>query len=124
MKKIMIVDDELHIRLLLKQTLEDIEEEGVLLLTADNGEDALETIAKESPELVFLDVMMPGLNGFEVCDAVKHVLGMKEVYIVMLTAKGQAFDKRRGMDVGADVYITKPFNPDEILNMAREILEI
>ena len=124
MKKIMIVDDELHIRLLLKHTLEDIEEEGVLLLTADNGEDALETITKESPELVFLDVMMPGLNGFEVCDAVKHVMGMKEVYIVMLTAKGQAFDKRRGMDVGADVYITKPFNPDEILNMAREILEI
>ena len=124
MKKILIADDELHIRLLLKQTLEDIEEEGVLLLTADNGEDALETITKESPELVFLDVMMPGLNGFEVCDAVKHVMGMKEVYIVMLTAKGQVFDKRRGMDVGADVYITKPFNPDEILNMAREILEI
>ncbi len=124
MKKIMIVDDELHIRLLLKHTLEDIEEEGVLLLTADNGEDALETITKESPELVFLDVMMPGLNGFEVCGAVKHVMGMKEVYIVMLTAKGQVFDKRRGMDVGADVYITKPFNPDEILKMTREILEI
>lgn len=124
MKKILIADDELHIRLLLKQTLEDIEEEGVLLLTADNGEDALETITKESPELVFLDVMMPGLNGFEVCDAVKHALGMKEVYIVMLTAKGQVFDKRRGMDVGADVYITKPFNPDEILKMTREILEI
>ena len=124
MKKILIVDDELHIRLLLQQTLEDLEDEGVLLLTADNGEDALETIAKESPELVFLDVMMPGLNGFEVCDAVKHALGMMEVYIVMLTAKGQVFDRRRGMDAGADVYITKPFNPDEILKMARDILEI
>lgn len=124
MKKILIVDDELHIRLLLKQTLEDIEEEGVMLLTADNGENALETIGKERPELVFLDVMMPKLNGFEVCDAVKHDLGMKEVYVVMLTAKGQEFDRRRGLDVGADVYITKPFNPDEIVKKAREVLEI
>lgn len=124
MKKILIVDDELHIRLLLKQTLEDIEEEGVVLLTADNGEKALETIGRERPELVFLDVMMPKLNGFEVCEAVKHDLGMKEVYIVMLTAKGQEFDRRRGIDVGADVYITKPFNPDEIIKKAREVLKI
>ncbi|MFX4263838.1 response regulator transcription factor [Pelotomaculum propionicicum] len=124
MKKILIVDDELHIRLLLKQTLEDIEEEGVVLLTADNGEKALETIGREIPELVFLDVMMPKLNGFEVCEAVKHSLGMKEVYIVMLTAKGQEFDRRRGLDVGADVYITKPFNPDEIVKKAREVLGI
>lgn len=124
MKKILIVDDELHIRLLLKQTLEDIEEEGVVLLTADNGEKALETIGRERPELVFLDVMMPKLNGFEVCEAVKHGFGMKEVYIVMLTAKGQEFDRRRGMDVGADVYITKPFNPDEIIKKAREVLKI
>lgn len=124
MKKILIVDDELHIRLLLKQTLEDIEEEGVMLLTADNGENALETIGRERPELVFLDVMMPKLNGFEVCYAVKHDLGLKEVYIVMLTAKGQEFDRRRGLDVGADVYITKPFNPDEIVKKAREVLEI
>lgn len=124
MKKILIVDDELHIRLLLKQTLEDIEEEGVVLLTADNGEKALETIGRERPELVFLDVMMPKLNGFEVCEAVKHGLGMKEVYIVMLTAKGQEFDRRRGLDVGADVYITKPFNPDEIQKKAREVLKI
>jgi DNA-binding response OmpR family regulator len=124
MKKILIVDDELHIRLLLKQTLEDIEEEGVMLLTADNGEKALETIGKESPELIFLDVMMPKLNGFEVCDAVKHNLEMKDVYIVMLTAKGQEFDRRRGLEVGADVYITKPFNPDDIVKKAREVLEI
>lgn len=124
MKKILIVDDELHIRLLLKQTLEDIEEEGVMLLTADNGEKALETINREKPELVFLDVMMPKLNGFEVCEAVKHDLNMKNVYIVMLTAKGQEFDRRRGLDVGADVYITKPFNPDDIVKKAREVLEI
>lgn len=124
MKKILIVDDELHIRLLLKQTLEDIEEEGVALLTADNGEKALETICRESPELVFLDVMMPKLNGFEVCEAVKNDLGMKDVYIVMLTAKGQEFDRRRGLEVGADVYITKPFNPDEIVKKAREVLDI
>lgn len=122
MSKILIVDDELHIRLLLQQTLEELEDEGVRLLTADNGEKALERIRGEKPKLVFLDVMMPKMNGFEVCKIVKNDLGMKDVYIVMLTAKGQEFDKRKGKEVGADIYITKPFNPDEIVKKAREVL--
>ena len=124
MSKILIVDDELHIRLLLKQTLEEVEEEGVALITADNGESALRSIREEKPELVFLDVMMPKMNGFEVCKAVKNDPELREVYIVMLTAKGQEFDKRRGKEVGADIYITKPFNPDEIIRRAREVLGI
>ncbi len=122
MSKILIVDDELHIRLLLQQTLEELEDEGVRLLTADNGEKALQKIKEEKPKLVFLDVMMPKINGFEVCKTVKNDLGMKDVYIVMLTAKGQEFDKRKGKEVGADIYITKPFNPDEIVKKAREVL--
>ena len=121
MSKILIVDDELHIRLLLQQTLEELEDEGVRLLTADNGEKALEKIREEKPTLVFLDVMMPKMNGFEVCKIVKNDLGMKDTYIVMLTAKGQEFDKRKGNEVGADIYITKPFNPDEIVRKAREV---
>lgn len=124
MSKILIVDDELHIRLLLKQTLEEVEEEGVEVLTADNGESALRSIREEKPGLVFLDVMMPKMNGFEVCKAVKNDLELKDVYIVMLTAKGQEFDKQRGKEVGADIYITKPFNPDEIVRRAREVLGI
>jgi len=77
MSKILIVDDELHIRLLLQQTLEEFEEEGVELLTAENGEEALQILQEEKPGLVFLDVMMPKINGFEVCKVVKNDLGMK-----------------------------------------------
>lgn len=121
-KKILIVDDEPHIRILMEQTLEELEDEGVELLTANNGEEALETIKEEKPELVFLDVMMPKMNGFEVCQAVKNELGMQDVYIIMLTAKGQEFDKQKGNDVGADLYMTKPFDPDEVLNKSYEIL--
>lgn len=121
-QKILIVDDEPHIRLLLEQTLEDLEDEGVELLTAENGEDALEKIKSEHPNLVFLDVMMPKMSGFDVCNQVKKVLGIKDVYIIMLTAKGQEFDKQKGLDVGADLYLTKPFDPDEVLEKSQEIL--
>lgn len=122
MAKILIVDDEPFIRRLLQQTLEDLEDEGVELITTDNGETALEIIRAELPQIVFLDVMMPKMNGFDVCNAVKQELGLGEVYIVLLTAKGQEFDKHKGMEAGADIYMTKPFNPDEVLDLARRTL--
>lgn len=122
MARILIVDDEPHIRILLEQTLEELEDEGVELDTADNGQDALDSIKAEKPDLVFLDVMMPRMNGFEVCSAVKKDLGLKDVYIVMLTAKGQEFDRQKGLEAGADVYMTKPFDPDEVVEKAREVL--
>lgn len=121
-KKILIVDDEAHIRMLIEQTLEDLEDEGVELLTASNGEEALETIKSEKPNLVFLDVMMPKKSGFDVCQAVKGELGMNEVFIILLTAKGQEYDKQKGQEVGADLYMTKPFDPDELLAKAEEVL--
>jgi DNA-binding response OmpR family regulator len=120
--KILIVDDEPHLRMLIQQTLEDLEDEGVELLTATNGEEALETIRSEEPNLVFLDVMMPKKNGFDVCDAVKNELGLTHVHIVLLTAKGQEFDRLRGQQVGANLYMTKPFDPDALLEKAREVL--
>jgi len=122
MPKILIVDDEPFIRILLEQVLEELEDEGVELITADNGESALEIIKGESPELVFLDVMMPKINGFDVCNKVKNVLGFTDIYIVLLTAKGQEFDKQKGADVGANIYMTKPFNPDDVLAKARSVL--
>jgi DNA-binding response OmpR family regulator len=123
-QKILIVDDEPHIRLLLEQTLEDLENAGVELLMASNGEDALALIQSEQPQLVFLDVMMPKLNGFDVCNIVKQEWQLEQITIIMLTAKGQEFDKQRGQEVGANLYITKPFDPDAILTQARRILKL
>jgi two-component system alkaline phosphatase synthesis response regulator PhoP len=121
-QKILIVDDEAHIRRLIERTLVDLEERDVELLTADNGQDALNMIMEERPHLVFLDVMMPKMNGFDVCYAVKREHQIADIYIVMLTAKGQEFDKQRGEEVGANIYTTKPFDPDHLLNMAMTVL--
>jgi two-component system alkaline phosphatase synthesis response regulator PhoP len=121
-QKLLIVDDEPHIRMLIEQTLEELEDEDVTFLTADNGEDALEIIKEQKPELVFLDVMMPKMNGMEVCRRVKKELFLNDVYIILLTAKGQELDRQKGHDVGADVYMTKPFDPEEILAKARTVL--
>jgi two-component system, OmpR family, alkaline phosphatase synthesis response regulator PhoP len=123
-QKILIVDDEAHIRMLIEQTLEELEDEGVEFLTAENGEIALEIIQKENPKLVFLDVMMPKMNGMEVCRRVKKELALNDVFIVLLTAKGQELDRQRGQEVGADVYMTKPFDPEIILSKAKEVLGI
>ena len=122
-KKLLIVDDEAHIRMLIEQTLEELEDEGVNFLTAENGEQALEIIQSENPQLVFLDVMMPKMNGMEVCRRVKKELSL-EVFIVLLTAKGQELDRLKGQEVGADLYMTKPFDPEVILEKAREVLEL
>lgn len=123
-KKILIVDDEPHIRALLEQTLEDFEDEDVEILTAKDGQEGLEIIEEEHPDLVFLDVMMPRMNGFEVCETVKHKLKLDDVYIVMLTAKGQELDQKKGEEVGADTYMTKPFDPDVIIEKAEDVLGI
>ena len=123
-QKILIVDDEPHIRMLIEQTLEELEDEGVEFLTAENGEIALDIIQKENPQLVFLDVMMPKMNGMEVCRKVKKELLLNDVFIVLLTAKGQELDRQKGHEVGADVYMTKPFDPEAILSKAREVLSL
>lgn len=121
-KKLLIVDDEAHIRMLIEQTLEDLEDEGVEMLFADNGEKALQIIQEERPNLVFLDVMMPKMNGMEVCQRVKKELNLTDVYIILLTAKGQEVDRQKGLEMGADRYMTKPFDPDEMYAIAEEIL--
>jgi len=123
-QKLLIVDDEAHIRMLIGQTLEELEDEGVNFFTAENGEQALEIIQAERPQLVFLDVMMRKMNGMEVCRRVKKELGLNDVFIVLLTAKGQELDRQKGQEVGADVYMTKPFDPEKILEKAREVLQL
>ncbi|QJT08565.1 response regulator [Oceanidesulfovibrio marinus] len=119
---LLIVDDEPHIRMLLEEALEELEDEGVRILMAEDGAQGLETISREKPDLVFLDVMMPKMNGFDVCTAVKKQLALDNVFIVMLTAKGQEFDKVKGRESGTDIYMTKPFSPMDVLSLARKIL--
>jgi len=85
--KLLIVDDEPHIRMLLEQTLEDLEDEDVELFMASNGQEAFDIIQKETPQLVFLDVMMPKMNGFDVCQKVKKELNMDNVYMIPLWRK-------------------------------------
>ena len=122
MPSVLIVDDEQHIRLLIEQALEELEDDGVELLTAPDGELALDVVRNQAPDLVFLDVTMPKLNGFDACDRIKHELGMTDTFVCMLTAKGQAYDREEGMAAGADAYLTKPFDPDELLELARGVV--
>lgn len=121
---ILIVDDEPHIRLLLEQTLDELEDHDVELATAKNGQEALDSIAQRAPDLVLLDVMMPLVNGFDVCRQLKSDPATESIPVMMLTAKGQDLDRQAGLDVGADRYVTKPFDPDEVLEMAAEMLGI
>lgn len=122
MTKILIADDEASMRRLLMFALEDLEDEGVELLVTEDGGEALEVIEEEKPELIILDVMMPVMTGFEVCEKVRQELGMAGVSIILLTAKGQEADRIRGEEVGANLYITKPFDPDSLRETAAEIL--
>ena len=123
-KKILIVDDEVNMRILLKEALEEIEDKGVKLLVEENGNDAIESVMKEKPALVILDVMMPGMGGFEVCDTIKNKLGMKDVFVLMLSADGQEFNKQKSIDVGTDGFMTKPFDPNAIAGKVAQILKM
>jgi len=122
--KILIVDDEAYIRLLLNQTLEDLEEKGVVILTASDGAEALRTVKEQHPVLVFLDVMIPKMDGYDVCLSIKQDVHLSDVVVVMLTAKGQEFDKNLAVQSGADMYLTKPFNPDQIIKIAKDVLGV
>jgi DNA-binding response OmpR family regulator len=110
----------------MERTLRDLEDEyeDVEILTASNGEEALGLIQSENPSLVFLDIMMPIVDGFNVCNTVKNEWGLEDIYIVMLTAKGQEVDKQRSEEVGADHYMTKPFDPDRVLEISRDVLDL
>lgn len=120
--KILICDDEAHIRRLIEQSLEELEDEGVEIITTADGQEALGRIEEERPDLIILDVMMPKMNGFDVCEKVKADARLKSAYVMLLTAKGQEYDRLQGERVGADRYMTKPFDPDDLLAIARDVL--
>jgi DNA-binding response OmpR family regulator len=123
-KKVLIVDDEAHIRALLERALEDLEDEDVEFLTAENGEQGLKLAREEKPDLMFLDITMPKMSGYDVCKNIKQDPELQDTYIIVLTAKGQTIDKVQAEEVRANEYMTKPFNPDIILQKACEVLNI
>jgi two-component system, OmpR family, alkaline phosphatase synthesis response regulator PhoP len=120
--KLLIADDEPHIRTLLTQTLEVLEDDGVELFVEADGAAALDRIRSERPDVAFLDVMMPKMNGFDVCAAVRADPDLAHVLVVLLTAKGQEVDRQKGADAGATLYLTKPFDPDALLETAERLL--
>ncbi|MFA5478408.1 MAG: response regulator [Candidatus Muiribacteriota bacterium] len=118
MKKILVADDEKNILRIIQFNLTKA---GYNVITAEDGGEAFEKIVKEKPDLVILDIMMPKLNGFEVCSKVKKELKMK-VKIILLSAKGQKNDIERGNESGADKYLVKPFSPKILLETIEEML--
>ncbi len=128
MKSILLADDQLAIRILLSQTLEDFEDLGVEIIFAGDGRAAFELIKKHRPNLVFLDIMMPFMNGYEVFEKMKielpELFGENKTHVVMLTAKGQEADRKKGFESGVDMYVTKPFDPDLIVSIASKVLMI
>ena len=123
--KILIADDEVHIRILLEQSLEDLVDAfDIQLLFASDGDEALALIRQEIPHLVFLDIMMPKRDGYEVCQAVTQDPEIKDTKIILLTAKGQETDRSRGASSGALYYVTKPFDPDHVLELAKKLLNL
>lgn len=118
-KKVLVVDDEMHILRIVKYKLESA---GYQVLTALNGTDAIELARTEKPALIFLDIMMPGINGYEVCQTLKNDPQTKDIIIIMLTAKGQESDKIKGLEVGVDEYITKPFSPQDLLDRTKDLI--
>lgn len=119
MKKVLIADDEPSLRLLVHATLESDDYE---ILEAKDGLEALEVAQREMPELVILDVQMPGLDGFEVCRRLKNDEKTKNMMVVMLTSKSQATDREMGARVGANEYFTKPFSPLELMELVEKVL--
>jgi DNA-binding response OmpR family regulator len=118
-KKILIVDDETNIVISLEFLMEQA---GYDLRIAPNGREALEQVAAFEPDLILLDVMMPHINGFDVCRRIRENPAWQNIKIIMLTAKGREVEMAKGLALGADAYITKPFSTKELLAQVRHIL--
>jgi len=118
-KKILVIDDtELMVRL----TTDILTKHGYEVVSANNGVDGIKMVASEKPDLVLLDVVMPGIDGFEVCKLLRKDESNNLIPIIMLTAQGNEEDKLVGLEIGADDYITKPFNPRELVSRVRNTL--
>lgn len=120
MKKVLIVDDHAEVRRLVEMTLRVDDYE---ILQAQNGKEAIEIARNNKPDLIIMDIMMPGnIDGLKATCILKDDPETKDIIIIMLTAKGQEFDKEKGLEAGADDYFTKPFSPLELIKKVEEVL--
>ncbi|TMQ48590.1 MAG: response regulator [Candidatus Eisenbacteria bacterium] len=117
--KILVVDDEIYIVHILDFSLGM---EGYEVVTALDGEQALEKVKTEKPDLIVLDIMMPKLDGYEVCKNIKSSASTQHIPVILLSAKGRNVDQKLGFDVGADDYITKPFSPRKLVERINQLL--
>lgn len=114
--KILVVDDDLNICELLKLYLEN---EGYMVFTANDGQEAVDTFQNKTPDLVLLDIMLPKKDGWQVCREIRKI---SSAPIIMLTAKGETFDKVLGLELGADDYVVKPFDAKEVMARVKAVL--
>ena len=119
-RRVVIADDEPNLVLPLEYMLK---REGYEVTVARDGQEALEAIARVDPHLVLLDVMMPRKSGFDVCQMLRADEAHRDLRILLLTAKGRDDDVAKGLALGADAYVVKPFSPRELLQKVRELME-
>ena len=119
-KEILIVDDEPSIVVPVQFLMQ---QQGYTVLVAEDGHDALDMIYKYEPDLVLLDIMLPGIDGYEVCEIVRLNPKLRNVKIIFLTAKGREVEIAKGLALGADAYITKPFSNAELVAKVKSVLE-
>ena len=118
-KEILIVDDEPSIVVPIQFLME---QQGYNVLVAENGEDTLDIIYKYKPDLILLDIMLPRIDGYEVCEIVRLDPRYRDIKIIFLTAKGREVEIAKGLALGADAYITKPFSNTELVSKVQELL--
>ena len=119
-RKILAVDDEKHI---VKLVQVNLERQGYEVVTANDGKEALQKVEEENPDLIVLDVMMPYMDGFEVLQNLRRNPGTRDIPVIMLTAKAQDADVFKGWQSGVDCYLTKPFNPMELISFVKRIFK-
>jgi DNA-binding response OmpR family regulator len=119
-KEILIVDDEPAVVVPIQFLME---QQGYKVMIAERGEDALDLIYQYKPDLVLLDILLPGIDGYEVCEIIRLNTNYRNVKIIFLTAKGREVEIAKGLALGADAYITKPFSNTELVATVKELLE-
>ena len=120
-KEILIVDDEPSIVVPIQFLME---QQGYTVMVAENGESALDIIYKYKPDLILLDIMLPRIDGYEVCEIVRLDPRYRDIKIIFLTAKGREVEIAKGLALGADAYITKPFSNTELVSKVKELLAV